>query len=477
MRCARILAALFVLAAPLCVRAQHPRMVFAHYMLANAAEDPTDPTGEHDIAAFQQEIRQAQALGIDGFALNAGGWFREPRYIRRASLMFEAALRLHTGFVLFFSADMCCGADATDLLDMMRRFAGNPRYATVYFHYQNRAVLSTFSGSAHGPAFWHDLLHALATGSHPSLTAAPCRANLCPLSADQPPPSNAPLPTFFVPSFFFGGELPQAQDIANGLSIYGNLLDGAFYWGIAGVPGLGHIPDQLPSSAAYAQVLHHAGKLYMAPICPGFWGANAGRYYSYSGFTGLETMWRSAIDQTHPEWVEIITWNDFVEGTYITPSSHRTPDGGNSIYGPFPSHAGTAKLMAYFIRWYKAGQQPPITANALLWSYRTHLAPTASSSLRLYGPMDDSIHLTTLLQHPDTLKVTLDSHTIQLKLPAGLHDTSIPLAYFLSYTPRADEPATPTFTLGHNTSQGEDPIHRDHTPNLYDSTGTLTTRP
>ena len=54
-------------------------------MLANRDYTPDDPTGERDIAAYQREIRQAQSAGIDGFALNVGGWFQEPRYIRRAS--------------------------------------------------------------------------------------------------------------------------------------------------------------------------------------------------------------------------------------------------------------------------------------------------------------------------------------------------------------------------------------------------------
>src|ERR1700742_12610 len=88
--------------------AQH--LVFAHYMLANQDyQGDTDPTQELKITAYEREIREAQAMGIDGFALNVGGWFREPYYIRYAAQMFEAALRLHSGFKLFFSADFCCG--------------------------------------------------------------------------------------------------------------------------------------------------------------------------------------------------------------------------------------------------------------------------------------------------------------------------------------------------------------------------------
>src|SRR5882757_7409408 len=78
-----------------CATASAQHMVFAHYMLAN--QDPAagaDPTGEAAILAYQRDIRQAEAIGIDGFALNAGGWSQEPRYILRASEMFEAAYRL-----------------------------------------------------------------------------------------------------------------------------------------------------------------------------------------------------------------------------------------------------------------------------------------------------------------------------------------------------------------------------------------------
>ena len=51
------------------------RLVFAHYMVTNQDyQGNTDPTQEAKIAACEREIQQAQAAGIDGFALNVGGW-------------------------------------------------------------------------------------------------------------------------------------------------------------------------------------------------------------------------------------------------------------------------------------------------------------------------------------------------------------------------------------------------------------------
>src|ERR1700761_6731076 len=132
--CARVCGVMLMLL--WCARGAAQRMVFAHYMLTNQdyqADD--DPTQEKKIAAYEREIKQAQALGIDGFALNAGGWLRQPYYVRYAAQMFEAAARLNNGFKLMFSADFCCGNEAADVEDMMRRFANNPRYAPGYFSY------------------------------------------------------------------------------------------------------------------------------------------------------------------------------------------------------------------------------------------------------------------------------------------------------------------------------------------------------
>jgi len=451
------------------LHAQTQRLVFAHYMLANRDHAPDDPTGERDIAAYQREIHQAQAIGVDGFALNAGGWFQEPRYIRRASEMFEAARRLHTGFRLFFSADMCCSNDAADVEDMVRRFANNPRYAPVYFRYRGKSVLSTFAGSAHGPKFWRNLLSDLEHGTNPSLRAAPCVRNLCPLAPARSAPSSAPVPIEFVPAFFLGGELPQRADIAAGLSSYRDIIDGAFYWGIAGVPGLGHPPDQLPSSEAYAAALHAAGKLYMAPICLQFWGANAGRYYEYGGFAGMRALWSNAIDITHPEWIEIITWNDFVEGTYVSPIANPIVDRSTTSTNIFPSHRGATQLLVFFISWYKTGHQPPIHDDAVYWAYRTQLTNASTfATIKNFGPTGNVVYVTANLTRPAKLRVSFGAQCVTKELPAGSTDVQIPI--------RAPGSA-PHFELERGTSHlakdtGNDVIRAsDPMPNLYYSTG------
>lgn len=455
------------------------RVIFAHYMLANQDYAADDPSGERNIAAYEREIQQAQAIGIDGFALNAGGWLREPRYIRRAAEMFEAALRLHSPFKLMFSADMCCSNDAEDVEDMIRRFAGNSRYAAIYFRKDGRAVVTTFAGSNSGREYWEQIRADLETGTHPSEQTVPGV-----LAAVSGVPSSGPLQVLFVPAFFWGGELPNQKEVNTGIASWTGILDGAFYWGIAAVPGLGHVPDQLPSSHAYAVALHGAGKLYMAPICFQFWGANHGRDYEYGGFAGMRAMWMDAIQVTHPEWVEIITWNDFVEGTYVSPIDDPARYAGANDLGAgvvppstlhfYHSHRGATELLAYYIEWYKSGRQPVIHRDEIFWAYRSQLIAklennSAARSMKIYGPLADVIYVTANLKEPATLRVSFGSKTTSIALPDGSTDVQIPIL----------ECATPRFVLTRGASSiaagdGDDAIAPSAPMlNLYFSTGYL----
>ena len=419
------------------LRAPAQRLVFAHYMLANQDyQGDSDASQELKIAAYEREIREAQAMGIDGFALNAGGWLHQPYYIRYAAQMFEAAVRLHSGFKLMFSADMCCGNGIDDVEDMMRRFAGNPRYAQVYFRHNGAFVLTTFAGSKLGPAAWQKLRSDLATGENPST-----HMETTALPAASAAPSNAPLKIFLAPAFFWGGERPSRVSIQKAFGQWRSTIDGFFYWGIAGVPGSGSDLDQLKSSHAYAGILHAAGKLYMAPVCPQFWGSNANRYYEYSGAAGMRAMWMDAIRVTHPQWVEIITWNDFIEGTYISPiddpnkyananylDSSGVPLG---LRNYFPSRAAAAGLLAFFIQWYKTGVEPAITHDAVYYFYRPQLKDADAGKppvAHKYGLVADKLYITANLTAPADLRVTTSAGTTLLHLAAGSSDAQAPLA-------------------------------------------------
>jgi hypothetical protein len=455
------------------------RMVFAHYMLTNQdyqADD--DPTQEKKIAAYEREIEQARALGIDGFALNAGGWLKQPYYVRYAAQMFEAAARLNNGFKLMFSVDFCCGNTAADAEDMIRRFAGNPRYAHVYFSYRAGFVLTTFAGDKLGVAGWKQLRDDLSRGANPSMTIFP---NV--LKQVSAVPSNAPIKIFLVPAFFWGGELPSRVAVERGVNAWKDVIDGSFYWGIAGVPRSGGALDNVRSSESYATAIHATDKLYMAPVALQFWGANANRYYEYSGGAGMRAMWMDAIECTKPDWVEIITWNDFIEGTYVSPidDPNRYPRANNLVQsgvpagtlGYFHSHAAAGQLMSYFIQWYKTNLQPPIRVDAIYWFYRTQSMDSDVGTPPVknrFGPVEDVIYVTANLTAPATLRVESNGRVTSIRLPAGSHDVSAPFAIG----------AAPSFTLSREgrvvlEGRGADTIEASPRYNdFYYSTGAAT---
>jgi hypothetical protein len=221
----------------------------------------------------------------------------------------------------------------------------------------------------------------------------------------------------------------------------------------------------------------------MAPICLQFWGANADRYFESSGAEGMRALWMDAINVTHPEWVEIITWNDFIEGSYVSPIDDPNRYAGanflNSTGVPlgtrdyFHSRSAIAGLLSFFIQWYKTGVEPAITHDAIYYFYRTQLNDTDAGSppvTHKFGPVADLLYVTANLTAPAEIRVTTGGRTAILHLPAGSTDRQTPLF--------AGDPPLIELTRNGNvlgTSKGKDPIlAAPQYNNFYYSTEVLT---
>ena len=195
------------------------KKVFAHYMLCCGSFGETPE-------AYEKDIRLAQKMGLDGFALNVGGWRQNPTYKDRMAAMFAAAKNLNTDFKLFISADMCCGLNADDIIEMMKLYADNP----TYFRQAGRPVLSTYSGESKGRAFWQ--------------------------SSVLEPLAKLGLKPFFVPAFYSVTPSGRASDE---VAFWNSLVDGLFYFGPAQTPF--GTPSVIETNLAYTRALKAAGKL------------------------------------------------------------------------------------------------------------------------------------------------------------------------------------------------------------------------
>ncbi|KAL8787627.1 MAG: hypothetical protein Q9195_007673 [Heterodermia aff. obscurata] len=181
--------------------------------------------------------------------------------------------------------------------------------------------------------------------------------------------SSAGMPIFFAPNF-------QASNVAS--------VDAALNW--IAWPNNGNNKAPTASSNitvedgdnAYTSAL--AGKPYIAPASPWF-STHYGPEVSYSKnwVFPADLLWYNRwtdILNLAPQYVEIITWNDYGESHYIGPlSSPHVDDGGSKWVNDMP-HDGWLEMAKPFIAAYKAGSTSVgdyISDDQLIYWYRPSL--------------------------------------------------------------------------------------------------------
>lgn len=382
--------------APVQTRQAARKQVFAHYMVCFATYGPT-------VEGYQREIREAQAAGIDGFALNVGAWSKEPHYIERSALIFQAAKELGTDFKLFFSMDQHVLEDLDDLRQIVRTYASHPNQ----LHHQGKTVVSTFGG---GGVAWREKVFE-------------------PLRQEG-------INLFFVPFFYpqpYAMEVPDRAIAEATVARHAEIVDGMFYFGAAGTP------EQLAQgNENCAAALRAWGKLVMASVTPYYWGTNQPdrRYFETRGGQGLQVQWEK-IMQIQPDWVEIVTWNDFGE-SYLCPAPDTNQD---SRVPTRKSHAGYLEMCKPYIAWFKTGRKPRIGRDAIFYVYRTHPKDAVATNEGIkqapqpinpnpvkqrHGDVRDDLYLTLSLTAPGELRVDSGGTASVHPVPAGTTHVQVP---------------------------------------------------
>jgi glucan endo-1,3-alpha-glucosidase len=372
------------------------KCVFAHYMVAWPRGGP-----QASVASYEAECRDAHARGIDGFALNCGGWDRsEPHYKLRVLRMYEAAARLEFDFRLFVSAD---GRAQDEIEDIV----ATTRVLKAQMFVDNKPVLSAYAAGG------KDFIHGAALMREAGRLGA-----------------------FFVPHFFPStGERRISALEADQIAEQLGTADGYFYFGAAGAPDL-----IAKSTEALSAELKTRGKVFMAPVTPYYRGLPAGtnyRAFETRGFAGMATEWEAAIT-SGATWVQVVTWNDWAESTYVAPI------GGtgrahvyNDRFGDLLSHTGYLDASQYYIKWFKSGSKPAVTKDRLFYFYRLNPlaqdhqrspdAHDAGTPPRSREPLSSQIHVSVFLTAPAVLVVSLVSvpgSATRFKVPAGITHVS-----------------------------------------------------
>ncbi|KAH9473953.1 hypothetical protein Pst134EA_001009 [Puccinia striiformis f. sp. tritici] len=354
-----------------------PKLVFAHFI--------TGLTFNYSRSDWSSQCALAASHGIDAFALNVGS--PDEWQLQQVKNAFEAAdaVKTTTGtsFKLFLSLDMSVIQTAEDVTTWVTSFV--PLSAQLLI--EGRPLISTFSGE-------NNKLGGV------DLSAGWNAALKGPLARLSPP-----LNALFIPAW---SGLDPNTAVSNN-----PVVDGIMTWNSwpSGSESTNTINDyEFQTNAKASQ------KLYMAGVSPCFFTHYEDKNWIYRSDDNLYiSRWMKLISMPNPpDFIQIISWNDYGESHYIGPKLGTPPTGTTWLDGF--DHQSWLKMSDYYIKWYKTGARPTIEEDTVHFNYRPHSVNAIATSDRLPQPTNaslsaDAIYASTYL--------TSSSKATQLRIRIG----------------------------------------------------------
>ncbi|KAI0974728.1 glycoside hydrolase family 71 protein [Xylaria arbuscula] len=370
---------------PWMVESQVEKPVYAHFIVGIVENYTVDD--------WKADIEQAQAIGIDGFALNCAPERIDSYTPKQLANAYQAAEE--TNFKVFVSFDFAYWStgDTPDIIDIVGNYSSHP--AQAYYRFvihvldYDGAIVSTFVGDTMD---WNAVKTAL------------------------PDQKITALPNIQDPSF-----LASAQ----------TGLDGAFSWYAWPTDGGNSIiPGPMTTVWDDKFVENLAGRPYMAPVSPWFFTHFNTKNWVFICEDLPNRRWEEML-ALKPDLVEIVTWNDFGESHYIGGSEPDHSDDGSSAWATGYPHDGFRTLWAPYIAAYKSGaDEPTIDSDQLVYWYRTTPKDTVCTSDSLGAPngiqyLADVVFVATMLTEPAELTVTSGGNApVTVSVDAGILTTN-----------------------------------------------------
>ncbi|KAL4938729.1 hypothetical protein BDV06DRAFT_225700 [Aspergillus oleicola] len=284
------------------------KAVFAHFMVGN--------TENYTSTYWVSDITLAKASSIDAFALNAG--FGEKYNARSFRAAFDTAASLD--FKVFFSFDYS-GSNRwpkDQVVDLLSNYTNHEAY---FRHSDSRALVSTFEGFQSAEE-WGEIKKDVAKNVG--------EENCC----------------VFIPDWTSVG-LRKASSIS--------AIDGLMSW--EAWP-YGNHPMNTTKDEEYMDLLD--GKPFIMPVSPWFYTnlRQFNKNWVWQGDDLWYDRWEEIID-LQPEYVEILTWNDYGESHYIGPVRDNATgviaEGAPFDYVDDMPHDGWRGVLPFLIEKYKKG--------------------------------------------------------------------------------------------------------------------------
>lgn len=326
---------------------------------------------------LRTEIRQAQSVAIDGFAVDV-------IVPRGKSLQSMAAMAMMSAadsvgeFSVFVTADMAGPLQFLKPADFADEFVSYLRAPAAFRLEDGRPVLGAFLAERMPVAWWTDVISRLK--------------------------SDFGVDVAFVPTFL---------DAAKNIDSFAAISYGFSNWG-------GRSPTTVSTELRgpnypvdLVQRTHALGKIWMQPVAYQDNRPREGNYQESGNGITSRLSWQVALSQG-VDWVQLITWNDYAEMTAFAPSDKH----------------GWALLdmNAFGIAYFKFGIPPTILRDAIYLSYRTQPV-SARARYPERDPMElvpesaparDAVEVVTFAVSASTVKAQVGSASYSCDVPKGI---------------------------------------------------------
>ena len=380
-----------------------PRRVLAHYMVCFSLS----------VDLIKQEMLLAQAHGLDGFAVDFGAWLerdgKETGYVPAMDRIFEAARQLDNGFQLLLTPEGSVYPDPINIVHLVKRYYNHPNI----WRHNGRVVLAPYGRNG-----WRDgeALQILRDEGYDVL---------------------------YVP-FTTLGRHEMSLNFETALRLFnGPEHEGLWRFTTDCTPRGSRITNANMRRAAV-----FAGKLFMAGVPVHYNSANV---RDYRGLQGYASVWEGIIHD-RPEWVQIITWNDYNEDTNLMHYKWKRM-WDKQLYNRDGSYLDAT---AYWANWFKTGLPPEIRQDKIFFAYRDrsryHVMgwdPKKEEWVdhtmknypftQIHDDVRDFVYVTSFLTAPAELEVELGGSTHEFSPPAGVWHGELPM-----------KPGVPRFILRRN---------------------------
>lgn len=355
--------------------------IHANYggLLRDRPEARAPRSGDWKLTDMKEEVTDAADAGIDGFtvdimSLSGLNW-------ERTLDLVQGAEQSGRNFTIVPNLDMTASAGKASIATIAAKLAELYKSPATYRLSTGEFVLSSFAAERQNAVWWGQLKSTLA--------------------------SQYGIKTAFIAVFLHASDenLKSFAPISYALSNWGT-----------------RTPVTIENGPDYAAKARALGVKWMSPVAVQDVRPRSYLYDEAGNTETLKASWKRALSNGS-ELVQLVTWNDYSEGTSFAPSAAH----GEAFLD----------INAYYLSQFKKGSAPAIVNDSIYLTHRIQpYAATPTTPQQLMSPTlsgtamkpRDTVGVLTFLTAPATVTVSIGGIKTSFEAPAGESSRTFPLA-------------------------------------------------